>query len=215
MEKEKEREKNPQAARSSTIWNPGSRWDHLGWKLHNWILATLQSEGQKETLCSSSFPWCCFYPWQRSQRQGEHTGAETVPLEPKLRLHHVWETEVSKTVSRYSDLAGRSACGARACRSDCGGLWGLSGWLLKSFRNPSLGRADGLRAPAARAAAEGLVRTRTLGLSLHEHGEENEIRPPDTNPYHHRQITQECKTKRRDSRINVHCCSEQKLNSKQ
>lgn len=59
------------------------------------------------------------------------------------------------------------------------------------------------------------MRKKTLGFSSYKYREGNEIRPSYVSSYCNRQITQEFRTKRRDSRINVHCCSEQKLNSKQ
>lgn len=111
---------------------------------------------------------------------------------------------------------GSSACRVRACKLEgCGDCQVWAADSLGGFSKPSLGGTDGLRIPAALPAAAGMVRKRTLAFSLHKYREESEIRPPYINPYYNRQVTQEFKTKRRDSRINVHCCSEQKLNSKQ
>lgn len=123
------------------------------------------------------------------------------------------ESKSLEQVGRYLNLATRGGVyrgGEMQIRLR---VWGAHSF--KGFSIPSQGRTDGLRMLAALPASEGWMRKRTLGFPFHKHRKENEIRPSYINSYYNRQITQEFKTKRWDSRINVHRCPKQKLNSKQ
>lgn len=137
-----------------------------------------------------------------ARRQGEETGAEMVRPEaqaqvgPHVRLRTEEGTQQEQALEPGP---GGNEVTSQGTASE----------------EPQARQDDGLRMPVALPASGGLTRKRTLGFSFYKYREENEIRRLYVNSYCTRQITQESETKRRDSRINVHCCSEQKLNSKQ
>lgn len=184
----------------------------------NLTLAALRSKGRRDTLWNSFFTWWYIYPWWGS-RQAERPGKSrdgTSRSPSSGQTTCVRDTEESKNpeqVGRCLNLAARRGLQRGREMQIRLRVWGAHSF--KGFSVPSPGRMDGLQVPGALPMSEGWMRKRTLGFSFYKHREENEIRPSYINSYCNRQITQEFKTKRRDSGINVHCCSEQKLNSKQ
>ena len=108
------------------------------------------------------------------------------------------------------DSTGHEApCRVTACR-------GLPAPILsKVWALPGQVELMGSRGPQHFQHRRGLMSKRTPGFSSREHREENEVRPSYINSCCNRQIAQGLETKRRDSRINVHSASEQRLNRKQ
>lgn len=152
----------------------------------------------------------------KASKQREQARAEMLPPGPAARWT-TCERSWGEQNPRAGLEPGRDAAPAewQKCSRDCRGLTAPEPIPFKGLDTPRPGGTDGLRRPAALPASGGtdeqkdsrifflwIQRGKWGKTLLHQ-------------PYCNRQIAQELETKRRDSRINVHGCSEQKLNSKQ